>query len=73
MRLLTIDEVAEILSVSRARTYELARTGALPTVRLGRQVRVSEGALRQFIDSGGYKLAGGCRAAPAGKAPGRQR
>ena len=39
-QLLTMDEVAVILGVSRGRAYELGRHGILPVVRLGRQVRV---------------------------------
>lgn len=37
--LLTAAEVASALSVSRARVYDLARTGMIPSVRLGRSVR----------------------------------
>lgn len=54
MRLMTADEVANALCVSRARVYELARTSILPCVRLGeRQVRFDEDALREFIAQGG--------------------
>ncbi|MCA1578342.1 MAG: helix-turn-helix domain-containing protein [Acidobacteria bacterium] len=50
MRLLTADEVAVILSVSTARVYELARTNAIPALKLGeRQVRFDETALRKWI------------------------
>jgi predicted DNA-binding transcriptional regulator AlpA len=34
--LLRIPEVATLLDVTTARAYELARTGALPAVRIGR-------------------------------------
>ena len=61
MRLLTIKETSEILKVSTQRGYELARTGILPVVRLGRQLRVSEEQLRHFIESGGRPLSGGWR------------
>ncbi len=47
--LLTIPEVAKLLRVNTARAYELARTGAIPSVRLGRQVRVSHAALLDLI------------------------
>jgi len=56
MRLLTAREVAEILAVPRYRVYELARQGVLPSVRLGFQVRVEEGALREFVARGGQGL-----------------
>ena len=40
MKLLRIPEVAKILDVSVERAYQLARTEAIPVVRLGRQLRV---------------------------------
>jgi excisionase family DNA binding protein len=57
MRLLTVSEVAEILKVSRARTYELIRRQLLPAVKVGRrQIRVSEQSLRDWISHGGSQL-----------------
>ena len=52
-RLLRVEEIAEVLSVSPARVYELIRRGTLPAVRLGRTVRASRAALSRFIESGG--------------------
>jgi excisionase family DNA binding protein len=50
MRLLTASEVANILRVSTARVYELARTKAIPSITLGhRQVRFDEATLREWI------------------------
>lgn len=37
--LVTVDEVAEYLSVSTDFVYELARQGQIPVVRIGRLVR----------------------------------
>ena len=56
MRLLRIPEVAEILSVKRARAYELVRVGILPVVRLGRQLRVDPERLDEFLRAGGADL-----------------
>ena len=54
MKLLKAIEVAEILRVSRARVYELARTSALPSIKLGeRQIRFCEAAIQQWIAKGG--------------------
>ena len=64
--MLTVQEVAELLRVPRSRAYELARQGLIPTVRLGRQIRFEEEALRQWIADGGKALSGGWR----GRAPG---
>jgi len=60
-RLLTISEVAEILRVPKARVYDLVRAVMLPSVRVGRQIRISPTALTAYIESGGKALAGGWR------------
>jgi excisionase family DNA binding protein len=50
MRLLTANEVANILRVSTARVYELARANSIPSITLGqRQIRFDETALRNWI------------------------
>ncbi len=58
MPLRRIQEVAERLSVTVPRAYELIRTGLIPGVRIGRQVRVDDAALCAFIASGGRGLGG---------------
>lgn len=57
--LLGAPEVALRLNVSTARVWELIRTGVIPAVRLGRQVRVCPAALEDFIETGGSE--GGAR------------
>jgi excisionase family DNA binding protein len=49
--LLRAGDVARLLSVSRAEAYRLLQSGAIPTVRLGRLVRVDPADLQQFIAS----------------------
>ena len=61
MHLLTIKEVAEILRVRDQRAYQLIHAKILPAVRIGRQLRVSEDSLREFVESGGQALPGGWR------------
>ena len=56
MKLLRIDDVADLLDVSRARAYELVREGLLPVVRLGRQIRVDPSKLEAWLDAGGVGL-----------------
>ncbi|MGO9261737.1 MAG: helix-turn-helix domain-containing protein [Bryobacteraceae bacterium] len=58
-RLLTLNEAAEMLNVTYARAAELARSGLLPTVCLGRQRRISPARLQKWIDAGGQSLPGG--------------
>jgi excisionase family DNA binding protein len=47
--LLKADEVAQILGLGRSKTYELIASGALPTVRIGRAVRVPRAALEDWV------------------------
>ena len=48
-KLLKAEEVAELLSVSRSFAYALMQSGQLPTVHLGRSVRVRPEDLEEFI------------------------
>ncbi len=66
--LLTLEQTAETLNVSYARAAQLAREGILPTIRLGRQIRVDPEQLAAFIANGGRPLPGGWRREPAGQA-----
>jgi excisionase family DNA binding protein len=53
MKLLRAAQVAEMLDVPRARAYEMMRDGLLPSVRLGRAVRVDPERLRDWLAHGG--------------------
>jgi excisionase family DNA binding protein len=64
LRLLSMQEVAERLGVSLQRAYEMGRTGLLPVVHLGRQMRVEEGRLAAWVEGGGRALPGGWRKRP---------
>jgi len=61
IKLLTVGEVAEALKMSESRIYDLVRQNILPSVKFGRQVRISMEALEAFIHAGGKPLAGGWR------------
>lgn len=50
-RLLTADEVAAMLRVTKAWVYAETRRGDLPHVRLGRYVRYREPAVRRWIEA----------------------
>ena len=52
-RLLTVPEVAEVLGVHPSSVYELARSGKLPTVRVGKYVRIAPSALREWLAAQG--------------------
>ena len=54
---LTIAEAGALLGISRAHTYELARVGELPSIKLGKRVVVPRRALEQFIENAANKRA----------------
>lgn len=53
--LVTVEEAAEMLAIGRTKAYEMVRSGELPTMRIGRVVRIPLEALREWIqrESGG--------------------
>lgn len=48
--LLTPQEAARVLGISRATLYELLRAGAVESVRIGRSRRVPAAALAAYVD-----------------------
>lgn len=51
--LVRAEVIAERLDVDRLRVYELARTGQIPSVRIGRSLRFDPDAVEQWIRAGG--------------------
>ena len=49
--LLTGEDVAKILKISRSFAYHLMNSGQIPTVRLGRSVRVRPQDLLAYIEN----------------------
>jgi excisionase family DNA binding protein len=58
MKLFTAKDLANAWKMPLARIYELARTGVIPSVRIGRQVRFAEHALDEWIRNGGQVAMG---------------
>lgn len=48
--LLTPEEAAELLAVGRTKLYELLRTGALESVRIGAARRIPAAALTAYVE-----------------------
>ncbi len=46
---LTVPQAAKILGICREGAYRAARNGSLPTVKVGRAVRVPTAALRRML------------------------
>jgi excisionase family DNA binding protein len=49
--LLTADEVAALLAIRRSTVYELARTGQLPSIKIGRHLRFTRGMLEAALSA----------------------
>jgi excisionase family DNA binding protein len=47
---LKVPEVAEVLRIARSRAYELVGSGEIPSVRIGRSVRVSRRELDKWLE-----------------------
>lgn len=47
---LTVEQAAQRLSISRGLAYELVRIGRLPSVRLGRRLVVPVAGLERLLD-----------------------
>jgi excisionase family DNA binding protein len=46
---ITVEEAAPILGIGRSSAYDLARSGEIPTLRLGRRLVVPVAALRRLL------------------------
>ena len=47
--LLTVSEAADLLGIGRNLAYELVRTGRIPSIRLGRVIRIPRFGLEQWV------------------------
>jgi len=50
-RVYSVDEIAEILNISRGSAYELIREGLFRTVRIGSAIRVSRQSFDDWLDN----------------------
>ena len=46
---LTVEEAGRVLRIGRNGAYNLVRCGALPCIRIGRQLRVPRQAVQDFL------------------------
>jgi excisionase family DNA binding protein len=46
---MTISDVAQYLRISEAKVYELARSGAIPALRIGKSWRFQKDLLKQWV------------------------
>ena len=49
LHVLTVEEAARLLRVGRSAAYEAVRAGEIPTIRIGRSIRVPRVALEALL------------------------
>lgn len=49
-----VPQVAEFLQIGRSRAYELVGSGEIPSVRIGRSVRVNRKELERWLEEQRY-------------------
>ncbi|NCB25780.1 MAG: DNA-binding protein [Bacteroidia bacterium] len=52
IKVYTLSEVAEILHLTRRTVYSYVKSKKIKAVKIGRQWRVSQEAMREFVDKG---------------------
>jgi excisionase family DNA binding protein len=50
---LTVEETARFLRIGRSAAYELVRTNTIPSIRLGKLIRIPRDTLLSWLASGG--------------------
>ncbi len=50
-KLLTIDELAEVLSVKKSTIYQWVHLGLIPHIKVGRLLRFKEGNIQKWLIS----------------------
>jgi excisionase family DNA binding protein len=48
----SVEQTATILGISRGAAYEHARSGVIPTIRLGKRLLVPKAALEKLLEAG---------------------
>lgn len=48
---LRVHQVADVLQIGKGKAYELVASGQIPSIRIGRSLRVPTEALRKWIES----------------------
>ena len=63
----TVSEAAKVLGIGRSAAYEAARSGEIPTIRIGKRILVPLPALKRLLEQdrgeSGLRVVGGDTAA----------
>ena len=55
-KLLTVNEVANILRVSNMTVYRLVKSGQIPAIRVGKNYRIKESDVNDYLDRGTQRI-----------------
>jgi excisionase family DNA binding protein len=58
-RWITVEEMRDRLSISRNHAYQIASSGVIETVKIGRSLRINEDSLIRWLESLSHKDQGG--------------
>ena len=47
---MTVPEMAEILHIGRNAAYDLVKSGAVRSIRIGRNIRIPQAALMEYLE-----------------------
>lgn len=53
----TVEEAAKLLRIGRNQGYDAAKSGALPTIKIGKRILVPRLALERMLESAGQQKA----------------
>ena len=56
-KVMTVIEAAKELGISKGSAYEAARTGEIPTIRIGRRLIVPRAAFERMLEQAGERVA----------------
>ena len=48
---ITVDELRNRLSISKNKAYQIAASGAIENIKIGRSIRISEESLAEWLES----------------------
>lgn len=54
-RTVSVPEAARILGIGRGQMYQAVARGEIPSIRLGRTIKISTDILRRILESGSNK------------------
>ncbi len=68
-KLMTVQEVADLLKIRKNTVYELIKRGDLPSKKVGKQIRISDEDVEAYLGTSDRPSSGAAPAEPGGQSP----